>query len=250
MNPVTPLRIIDASDRRALDPLLTRGRRVDRAFDRRVRAIVDRVRDDGDAALERFARRFDGLTGSLEVSADEIRDGAARVAPDVRRAIRQRRTPHRASGPETAAQDVDDHGGARCDGRAAGRAAGARRLLRAGRPVPSSLVAADDGDSGARRGRRRRGCRVSAAGTGRPGRGARSRRQPAVSNRRRARDRGPRLRHGEPSRASTRSSVRATASSPRRRPTSRPIARSTSMPVQAKSSSSPAKAGRSGLPRI
>jgi histidinol dehydrogenase len=89
MTTVTPLRIIDASDRRALDPLLARGRRVDRAFDRRVRAIVDRVRDDGDAALERFARRFDGLTGSLEMSADEIRDGAARVAPDVRRAIRR-----------------------------------------------------------------------------------------------------------------------------------------------------------------
>ncbi len=77
------------ADRRALDPLLTRGRRVDRVFDRRVRAIVDRVRDDGDAALERFARRFDGLTGSLEMSGDEIRDGAARVAPEVRRAIRR-----------------------------------------------------------------------------------------------------------------------------------------------------------------
>jgi len=87
MNRITPLRVIDASDRDALDPLLTRGRHVDRAFDRRVRAIVDRVRDDGDDALERFARRFDGLTGSLEMSADEIRDGAARVAPDVRRAI-------------------------------------------------------------------------------------------------------------------------------------------------------------------
>ncbi|MEP7307692.1 MAG: histidinol dehydrogenase [Acidobacteriota bacterium] len=86
---MTLLKIIDASDARALEPLLTRGRQVDRAFDRRVRVIVDRVRDEGDGTLQRFARRFDGLTGSLEMSGDEIRDGAARVAPEVRRAIRR-----------------------------------------------------------------------------------------------------------------------------------------------------------------
>ena len=86
---MTPLRIIDASDIRALDGLLTRGRRPDRVLERRVRVIVDRVRDEGDPALERFARRFDGVTGSLEVSGDEMRDGAARVAPEVRRALRQ-----------------------------------------------------------------------------------------------------------------------------------------------------------------
>lgn len=86
---MTLWKIIDASDARALEPLLTRGRQVDRAFDRRVRVIVDRVRDDGDAALERFARRFDGLTGALEMSGDEIRDGAKIVAPEVRKAIRQ-----------------------------------------------------------------------------------------------------------------------------------------------------------------
>ena len=86
---MTPLKIIDAGDARALEPLLTRGRHVDRAFDRRIRGIVDRVRDEGDDTLQRFARRFDGLTGSLEMSGDEIRDGAARVAPEVRRAIRR-----------------------------------------------------------------------------------------------------------------------------------------------------------------
>ena len=83
------LRIIDASDTRALDALLARDRQNDRAFDRRVRLIVHRVREGGDRELVRFARKFDRLKGPLEVTADEMRDGAARVAPDVRRAIRQ-----------------------------------------------------------------------------------------------------------------------------------------------------------------
>lgn len=83
------LRIIDASDTRAVDRLLARGRRPDREFDRRVRDIVDRVRRDGDRALSRFARRFDRVTGPLEVSRAEMLAGAALVAPDVHRAIRQ-----------------------------------------------------------------------------------------------------------------------------------------------------------------
>ena len=86
---MTSLRIIDASDTGALDGLLTRGRQPDRALERRVRAIVDRVRGEGDAALEHFASRYDRVTGPLEVSGEDIRAGAARVAPEVRRAIRQ-----------------------------------------------------------------------------------------------------------------------------------------------------------------
>ena len=86
---MTPLTVIDASDTRALDRLLARGRPQDRAFDRRVRGIVDRVRADGDRALARFARRFDRVTGPLEVSRAEMIAGAALAAPDVRRAIRQ-----------------------------------------------------------------------------------------------------------------------------------------------------------------
>jgi histidinol dehydrogenase len=82
-------RIIDASDARAVDRLLLRARRQDRAFDRGVHRIVDRVREGGDRALGRFAHRFDRVRGPLEVTADQIRDGAARVAPDVRRAIGQ-----------------------------------------------------------------------------------------------------------------------------------------------------------------
>lgn len=86
---MTPLRIIDASDTRALNRLLGRGHGRDAAFDRRVHRIVDRVRAGGDRALVRFARQFDRVTGPLEVSRAEMRDAAARVAPDVRRAIGQ-----------------------------------------------------------------------------------------------------------------------------------------------------------------
>ena len=83
------LRIVDAGDKRAIARLLARRGRGDRTFDRQVRAIVDRVRADGDPALNRFARKFDGVEPPLEVTAAEMREQAARVTPDVRRAIRQ-----------------------------------------------------------------------------------------------------------------------------------------------------------------
>ena len=83
------IRIIDASDKRAIGRLLARGGRGDPALDRRVRTIVDRVRSDGDRALLRFARAFDGVRAPLEVTAEEMHEQASRVAPDVRRAIRQ-----------------------------------------------------------------------------------------------------------------------------------------------------------------
>jgi len=81
-------RIVDAGDASALGRLLERGRPSDPAFNRRVRQIVDRVRNDGDRALGRFARQFDGAAGPLEVTAQELRETARHVAPDVRRAIR------------------------------------------------------------------------------------------------------------------------------------------------------------------
>jgi histidinol dehydrogenase len=83
------LRIISASDTRAIARLLAPARGDDRALDRRVQAIVDAVRAGGDRALTRFARRFDGLSAPIEVSADEIREGASCVEPAVRRAISQ-----------------------------------------------------------------------------------------------------------------------------------------------------------------
>ena len=83
------LRVLDASDARAVARLLAPARDDDRAFDRRVEAIVDGVRTGGDRALARFARRFDEVSAPWEVSAGEMQAGAARVEPVVRRAIRQ-----------------------------------------------------------------------------------------------------------------------------------------------------------------
>ena len=67
--------------------LATLDSRDDPAFERRVRAIVDAVRRDGDRALVRFARKYDGLRAPIEVPAQEIRAAADRVDPTVRRAI-------------------------------------------------------------------------------------------------------------------------------------------------------------------
>jgi histidinol dehydrogenase len=83
------MKIIDASNRPALRRLLTRDDARDRAFERRVATIVDAVRRRGDRELVRFARRFDGLRAPVEVGADEMREAAARVPADVRRAIRE-----------------------------------------------------------------------------------------------------------------------------------------------------------------
>jgi histidinol dehydrogenase len=84
------MKIVDASDTRAIDRLLAPVERPDdRAFERRVQRIVDEVRTGGDRALARCATRFDRLSGPIEVSAEEMRHGAARVEPAVRRAIAQ-----------------------------------------------------------------------------------------------------------------------------------------------------------------
>src|SRR4051794_27312654 len=83
------MRIVNASDTRAINRLLTPAAADDRAFERRVQAIVDAVRADGDRALERFARRFDGATAPLEVPVEEMRAQAAAVPAPVRRAISQ-----------------------------------------------------------------------------------------------------------------------------------------------------------------
>lgn len=83
------MRVIDASNKRAIDRLLDRREAHDPAFERRVRAIVDRVRAGGDRALLRFAKKFDDVRPPLEVSADEMRRQAVRVPSDVRLAIRR-----------------------------------------------------------------------------------------------------------------------------------------------------------------
>lgn len=84
------MRIIQSSDTRALRAVLARSdRRADRAFERRVASIVGRVRAGGDTALRSFARTFDGMTGALEVSPDEMAAAAATVPVDVARAVKQ-----------------------------------------------------------------------------------------------------------------------------------------------------------------
>lgn len=83
------MRIIAATNRTTLERLLSPQRRDDRAFDRRVQAIVDGVRTGGDRALARFAKRFDAVSPPLEVSAADMQEGAARVAAPVRRALKQ-----------------------------------------------------------------------------------------------------------------------------------------------------------------
>jgi histidinol dehydrogenase len=82
------LRIVTSSNRRAVRALLSPERVRDAATDRRVAAIVNDVRTGGDAALVRYARRFDALDGALEVTAAEMRRAAATVPAEVRRAIR------------------------------------------------------------------------------------------------------------------------------------------------------------------
>ena len=81
------MKIIEHCNTRAIDRLIAPASGDDRALERRVQAIVEAVRTGGDRALARFAKRFDHLTGRIEVTPKEMRDGAARVDPAVRRAI-------------------------------------------------------------------------------------------------------------------------------------------------------------------
>mgnify|MGYP000890040970 CR=1 FL=1 len=84
------MRIIQTTNRRALERVLARDdKAADRAFERRVASIIDRVRSGGDRALLRFARKFDGAQGALEISRDEMLEAAATVAPDVAAAVKQ-----------------------------------------------------------------------------------------------------------------------------------------------------------------
>lgn len=83
------MRIVDATDTRAMRRLLTPPARNDRAFERRVRAIVEGVRSGGDRTLARFARRFDGVGAPFEVSTADMRAAADRVDISVRRALAQ-----------------------------------------------------------------------------------------------------------------------------------------------------------------
>ena len=69
--------------------LLSTARIRDRATETGAASIVDRVRRGGDAALKRFAREFDGLTGSIEVPRRRWEARAEALPRDVRVAIAQ-----------------------------------------------------------------------------------------------------------------------------------------------------------------
>ena len=82
------IKIVDSRNRRAVRSLLAPERSRDAATERRVAAIVDAVRRDGDRALLRYARRFDPMDGPIEVTTEEMREAAAGVPRAVRAAIR------------------------------------------------------------------------------------------------------------------------------------------------------------------
>jgi histidinol dehydrogenase len=83
------MKIIESTDQRALERLLARNLPEERAIERRVRKIVDLVRSGGDHALAQLSKKFDGSSGPLEVSRDEMRADAAHVDLATRRALRE-----------------------------------------------------------------------------------------------------------------------------------------------------------------
>jgi histidinol dehydrogenase len=81
------MRIVSSTNRAAVTQLLSATRIRDRATERKAAAIVDRVRRDGDAAVTRYARELDGLTGSIEVAKPDWAKEAATLPRPVRTAI-------------------------------------------------------------------------------------------------------------------------------------------------------------------
>lgn len=83
------MRIIPASDRRAVASLLSPARVRDAATERIVSTIVSNVRRRGDRALLRYARELDGLHGPLEIGIDAMRAATRTVPASTRRALRE-----------------------------------------------------------------------------------------------------------------------------------------------------------------
>ena len=81
------MRIVTSSNRAAVAQLLSATRIRDRVTERQAAAIVERVRRGGDAALQRYARELDGLTGPVEVTKRAWTKAADTLSPSVRRAI-------------------------------------------------------------------------------------------------------------------------------------------------------------------
>jgi histidinol dehydrogenase len=84
--------IISSSDSKKVERVFRRrSQRLDEA-ERAIRPILASVRSEGDRALVRYARKWDGFSGSraaqLKISADQIAAAAQQVAPAFRRAVR------------------------------------------------------------------------------------------------------------------------------------------------------------------
>ena len=82
------MRIIESSNRPAVNRLIDRRHDADPAIARQVARIVAGVRHSGDTAVLRYARRFDRLSSPVEVTAQEMRDGLRAIAPELRSALR------------------------------------------------------------------------------------------------------------------------------------------------------------------
>jgi len=83
------MRIISASNRRAVAALLAPARVRDAATERIVSTIVANVRRGGDRAVLRYARQLDGLDGPLEIGIDAMRAAARTVPAATRQALRE-----------------------------------------------------------------------------------------------------------------------------------------------------------------
>ena len=82
------MRIIESSNRQTIKELVDRRQEVDPKLTRRVARIVDSVRDSGDKALLRYAKRFDQLDQPVEISHQELQASLRSIAPDLRVALR------------------------------------------------------------------------------------------------------------------------------------------------------------------
>jgi histidinol dehydrogenase len=81
------IRIVSSSNRRAVNGLLAADRVRDRVTESGAAAIVNRVRRGGDVALKAYARKFDGLIGSIEVPRRSWDAKAESLPRDVRAAV-------------------------------------------------------------------------------------------------------------------------------------------------------------------
>ncbi|MEQ1757739.1 MAG: histidinol dehydrogenase [Vicinamibacterales bacterium] len=82
------LSVVQARDTRGVARLLAPERSRDLATERLVSTIVGDVRRQGDRALMRYARKFDGIDLPVEVSREEMTEAAAGVPRHVRAALR------------------------------------------------------------------------------------------------------------------------------------------------------------------